>query len=174
MAREKEATGGAPARAKRGVMTWVVAAVIGLVSAGAGFAVPQMLSGGTAESADDSAHAAKAPKKEHHELGLACVPFGEVVANLDDNRMMRYVRAKFSLSVDKKDSQAVQHVVEQNKTVLKNWLIGYLQNKQVEEVRGTEGFNRVRREIQERFNQVLFPDGEEMIKEILFEEFNVQ
>jgi flagellar basal body-associated protein FliL len=64
--------------------------------------------------------------------------------------------------------------VEENKTFLKNWLIGYFQSKQVDEVRGTEGFNRVRREIQEQFNLILFPDGEEVIQEVLFEEFNVQ
>jgi flagellar basal body-associated protein FliL len=174
MAKENESTEAAAPPRKGGMMTWILLVIVGLASAGAGFALPQLLGGADAQPADDAAHGAKAPKSEHGELGLACLSFGEVVANLDDNRMMRYVRAKFSLSVDKKDCDAVQHLVEENKTILKNWLIGYLQNKQIEEVRGTEGFNRIRREIQERFNEVLFPDGEEKIKEILFDEFNVQ
>jgi flagellar basal body-associated protein FliL len=170
MAQEKEAQA-APSRGG-GIMSWVITAIVGVTSAAAGFAVPQFLGGATAEAVDETEHAEKSSKK--HESGMAYVPFGEVVANLDDHRMMRYVRAKFSLSVDTKDSQAVQHLVEENKLVLKNWLIGYLQNKQIEEVRGTVGFNRICREIQDRFNQSLFPDGEDKIKEILFEEFNVQ
>jgi flagellar basal body-associated protein FliL len=172
---EETAVEAQPPRAKRSLKTWVLAAFTGLVSAAAGFAVPQMLGGGTPHKpADETAHDAKAPKKEHSHLGLSCVPFGEVVANLDDNRMMRYVRAKFSISVSEKDCEAVQHVVEENRTVLKNWLIGYLQNKQIEEVRGTEGFNRIRREIRDRFNETLFGGGEPKIKDVLFEEFNVQ
>jgi flagellar protein FliL len=113
-------------------------------------------------------------KKGGSLTGLAYVPFGDVVANLDDTRMMRYTRAKFSLAVDKKEAESVTALVEENKTLLKNWLIGYLQNKQIDEVRGTEGYNRIRREIQDRFNDLLFPDGEAKIRDILFEEFNVQ
>ena len=105
---------------------------------------------------------------------MASVPFGDVVANLDDNRMMRYLRVKFSLSAEKKDAPTLLLTVEENKTSLKNWLIGYLQNKQIEEVRGTEGFNHIRRDIQEQFNQMLYPKGYEIIKDVLFEEFNVQ
>src|SRR5262249_37731506 len=118
--------------------------------------------------------AAPTAAAEHGKIGLTCVPFGEVVANLDDNRMMRYVRAKFSLAVADKDAETVTHLVEDNRTVLKNWLIGYLQNKQVDEVRGTEGFNRIHREIQEQFNELLFAATEPKIKDVLFDEFNVQ
>jgi flagellar basal body-associated protein FliL len=159
---------------KKGIKGLLLAGVVGLASAAAGFAVPQLLGGGAHNPAESDPHEATPSKKESAHAGVAYVPFGEVVANLDDNRMMRYVRAKFSLSVDKKDWEAVQHIVEENKTVLKNWLIGYLQNKQIEEVRGTEGFNRIRREIQDRFNEMLFPDSEGKIREVLFDEFNIQ
>jgi flagellar basal body-associated protein FliL len=171
MAEEKEAE--AP-RAAGGIMKWLLTAVVGLGSAGAGFAVPHFLSSTSPETVAESSHKDASSKKKHEGAALAYVPFGDVVANLDDHRMMRYVRAKFALSVEKEDSEAVHHLVDENKLVLKNWLIGYLQNKQISEVRGTEGFNRLCREIQEHFNQSLFPDGEEKINEILFEEFNVQ
>jgi len=155
--------------------TLVLTVLTGLVSAAAGFAVPQLMGGGAHKSESGEAHETKAPSKaEHAKVGMSCVQFGEVVANLDDNRMMRYVRAKFSLSVAESDSEPVQHAVETNRTVLKNWLIGYLQNKHIDEVRGTEGFNRIRREILDRFNEILYPAGEAKIKEVLFEEFNVQ
>ena len=173
MAEEKAATGAAAPRAKGGVMSWVIMGVVGVVSAGAGFAVPQLL-GGAAAPVDETSNSHKTPLKEAHELEWTSVPFGDVVANLDDNRMTRYLRVKFALAVLKKDATSVEHVVEDRKMLLKTWLIGYLQSKQVEDVRGTTGFNRVRREIQDQFNQMLFPDDDERIREILFEEFNVQ
>jgi flagellar basal body-associated protein FliL len=176
---QEAATEAEAPRTKRSMKGWILMAVTGLVSAGAGFAVPQMLGGSTHHAAEESGHGHDAadPKKDdkkHVRMAMACIPFGDVVANLDDNRMMRYVRAKFSLAVEEKEVEPVQRLVEENKTVLKNWLIGYLQNKQIDEVRGTEGFNRVRREIQERFNEMLFPNGEAKVKEVLFDEFNVQ
>ena len=174
MAHEKETTAAATPRAKGGMMNWVLTGVVGVVSAGAGFAVPQVLRGGAAGPADETEHGNQSSAKEVHKLESAVVPFGDVVANLDDNRMTRYLRVKFALSVAKKDAESVQHVVEERKTNLKNWLIGYLQSKQVEDVRGTAGFNQIRREIHDQFNQMLFPSGDEKIQDILFDEFNVQ
>jgi flagellar basal body-associated protein FliL len=175
MAEQTEPAAAAP-RAKGGAMGWIIVGAVAVVSAGAGFAVPALLLGGSSAPAEhepaDGAH--KTPAKATHDLEWTTVPFGEGVANLDDNRMTRYLRVKFALAVDKKDATIVQHVVEERKMLLKTWLIGYLQSKQVEDERGTAGFNRVRREIQDQFNQMLFPGDEEKIKEILFEEFNVQ
>lgn len=163
------------AKPKRNFKVLVLTAIIGLASAAAGFAVPQLMGGGVHKEAADKEHAPETHAQDHaRKKGLSCVPFSDVVANLDDHRMMRYVRAKFSLAVEEKDVESVTHVVEENRTMLKNWLIGYLQNKQIDEVRGTEGFNRIRREIQERFNELLFAGEEPKIKEVLFDEFNVQ
>jgi flagellar basal body-associated protein FliL len=44
----------------------------------------------------------------------------------------------------------------------------------MEDLRGAAGQNRLRREIQDHFNTVLFEDGYDRIREVLFEEFNVQ
>lgn len=171
---EEASAGAEQGRPKRGMKTLVLTALIGICSAAAGFAVPQMLGGNKHEATDESAAQPQAPAGEHGRVVMSCIPFGEVVANLDDNRMMRYVRAKISLGVAEKDSEAVGKVLEENRTILKNWLIGYLQNKQINEVRGTEGFNRIRREIQEQFNELLYAGGDPKIRDVLFDEFNVQ
>jgi flagellar basal body-associated protein FliL len=52
-------------------------------------------------------------------------------------------------------------------------LIGYLSDKELDEVRGAIGVNKARREIQEQFNRLLFPDGSELIQDVLFEDFTV-
>jgi len=161
-------------RPKRRIKTVILTSLVGLASAATGFAIPQMLDGNKHEAPEEAAQPEHLPQTDHGQAALKYVPFGEVVANLDDNRMMRYVRAKFSLAVEDKDAEATVKAVEEHRSVLKNWLIGYLQNKHIDEVRGTEGFNRIRREIQEQFNELTFAAGEAKIRDVLFDEFNVQ
>lgn len=173
MSDEAAPAAGAPG-GKRGAKTLILMLVTAIASAAAGFAVPQMLGGGTHAPSEETKHEPEPAAHEPVKTELSYVPFGEVIANLDDNRMMRYVRAKFSVAVDEKEAKNAETLIEEHRTVLKNWLLGYLQNKQVDEVRGTEGFNRIRREIQERFNDVLYPGGDTKIREVLFDEFNVQ
>src|SRR5262245_3324780 len=115
MAQENEAPAAAAPQAATGRAAWVVMGIVALVSAAAGFAVPYFLIRPAAKSDAEPPHVEKASKKQHEMQPTAYVPFGDVVANLDDHRMMRYVRAKFSLAVDPKESQAVQHLVDENK-----------------------------------------------------------
>jgi flagellar basal body-associated protein FliL len=49
-----------------------------------------------------------------------------------------------------------------------------LSDQSLQEVSGKAGVNRVRREIREQFNAMLWPDGSEYIQDILFDEFVVQ
>ena len=53
-------------------------------------------------------------------------------------------------------------------------LIGYLSDQSMQEVSRAVGVNRIRREIRDQFNAMLFPDGAEKIHDILFDEFVVQ
>ena len=187
-----DATKDAPP-AKGGMKGWLVMAVIGLVSGATGFAVPMVflngstLTGGKrshsterAEKQDkgdhDSAKHESKPSSAKREAGanqLAFVPFGEVVVNLAEEKLSRYLRVTLTLQVDPAHEEAVKKAVERKKTILKNWLIGYLSDKELDEVRGAIAVNKARREIQEQFNRLLFPDGSDLIQEILFEEFTV-
>lgn len=159
---------------KRGKLSYMVIAIVAIVSAAVGFVVPQVIGDVPNSSDEKSAADNQTAAPDSHAMEMEFVPYGEVVTNLDDMRMSRYLRAKFALAVPKSDAESVKHLLTANNTILKNWLIGFLQNKQIEDVRGTEGFNQVRREIREHFNVLLFPDGEGKVREILFEEFNVQ
>jgi flagellar FliL protein len=68
----------------------------------------------------------------------------------------------------------VKSALESRKPILQTWLTSHLADKTLEEVRGKVGVNRLRREIQDNFNALLFTDGRERIQDILFEEFHVQ
>lgn len=167
-----------PASGSR-LKSFLVMGIIGLVSAAAGFALPQLMSGGASTNKPDESHEQKhepTPAAKHEGSGneQAFVPFGEVVVNLAEERLTRYLRVNLTLLVEGANEPSVKEAVEKNKTILKNWLISYLSDKSLEEVRGAAGVNRSRREIQDHFNGLLFPNDSEKIRDVLFEEFTVQ
>jgi len=68
------------------------------------------------------------------------------------------------LVVDIKEGRTLPSFLAKNKVVLKSWLIGYLSDRSLTEVSGAAGINRLRREIEDQFNNLLFPDGARKIK----------
>ncbi len=170
MAKAEEKAESAPPPAKRGMMSWLLMGVVGLVAAGAGFAAPMFLPGGTEHK--DNAEVVHAKT-----LGgsiQAFMPFGEVVVNLNEERLTRYLRVKLILVIDIAQEKPVTELIQKKKAILKNWLISYLSDKSLQEVSGATGVNRLRREIQDQFNNQMFPDGSEKIRDVLFEEFVIQ
>lgn len=172
----------APAKGKGGKIAFVV---VGLAAGGAGFAAPYFLPA----NLRPGAHAAAAESESESELGEghgdehksgsaeaqpAYIEFGDAVVNLDEGRLNRYLRVTLTLQVDELQKDEVEAKVEAHKAVLKSWLLSYLSDKDMEDIRGAAGQNRLRREIQDQFNSVLFPDGYDRIHEVLFQEFNIQ
>jgi len=102
------------------------------------------------------------------------IEFEEVVVNLNEPRLNRYLRLKLSLMVDQSQKAVVEKKVEKNQTNLKSWLLSFLADKTTDDIRGGTGQNRLRSEIKNHFNSVLFPNGHQYIRSILFEEFNIQ
>ena len=105
---------------------------------------------------------------------MAFIDFDEVVVNLNDVRYSRYVTCTFSLQIAKSQELAIQKLVDEREVVLKNWLIAHLRDKKLEDVRGKLGHNTLRREIHDKFNEMLFTDGIERIVDVLFQDFKVQ
>lgn len=151
-----------------GKMMLLVLVACGLLALGAGVAVPYFLFHDTAKGE----HA----REEPHSTAVkqAFVPFGEVVVNLNEDRLTRYLKVKILLVVEARDEKSVTDLATKKKPVLKNWLIGHLSDKSLPEVSGASGVNKLRREIWHEFNKELFPDGAEKILDIFFEEFMVQ
>lgn len=159
-----KATPPAPAPPARGSgRLYLLLGVCGVVAVAAGFAVPRLLSGKGGEG-----------EKQGPSGKRAYVPFGDVVVNLNEERLTRYLRVKLLLVVDAAFEKSVNDAVSKSKPLLKNWLIGYLSDKSLQDVSGAAGVNRLRREIWREFNAELFPDGSEKILDIFFEEFVVQ
>jgi flagellar basal body-associated protein FliL len=75
---------------------------------------------------------------------------------------------------DAKDEVAVEAAIKKHAPKLRTWLTSHLADKTMEDVRGKVGINRLRREIQDQFNQLMFDDGRERVGDVLFEEFHVE
>jgi flagellar basal body-associated protein FliL len=138
-------------------------ALIGFVAGGLGFAtiafVPSMLAGS---------------EEQEEVVPPVFHDFGEVVSNLDEGELSRYLRVKLTLQIDGSKQEDLVAKLEEQKSVLKSWLNSYFSSKQLVDVRGAEGQNALRREIQNKFNSVVATDGFEDIQDVLFEEFQIQ
>lgn len=155
---EKDA---APAKKKGGLMLLVIVAV---VAAGAGFMAPRFLTSPSTTK----------PQQEEKAVKPAIITFGEAVVSLGEERLTRYLKVKIILVVEGKAEKEIDAHLNKNKVYLKSWLIGYLSDLTINDVSRAAGVNRLRREIRDQFNALLWPDGQELILEVLFDEFVVQ
>jgi flagellar basal body-associated protein FliL len=174
----------APAPAAAGKKKFPIALLaLPLLAAGAGAAVPlvvdvpAMMGMKKDEDPDAAANAAaKAKKKKQHAHAehLASVAVGDVAVNLAEERMTRFLRVKIALQCEHSAEGKLHELVEKNKAALKSWAIGHLAGKSLKEVSGTVAIHRLQREMLERFDEMLFPDGESPLRAVLFEEYLVQ
>lgn len=153
-------------KSKGGMATLILMAVIGIAAPAAGFVTPMLLVG---RSTSDT----KA-KKLDDDKNLSVIPFDAVSVNIATNRLTRYLRVKIALVVHKDDEYEATQRIEKKKLFLKNWLITYLADQTLEDVTGAAGVNRIRRELIDQFNLILYPDDVEKIRDVLFEEFLIQ
>lgn len=143
----------------------VIAAIAGGIATP--FVVAQLKS-------DPSDKPAPAPVEVDLEEEVEFIPFDEVTVNLDEARFSRYLRINFSLQVAKSQRLEIEEKVKAKSVIFKNWLQIHLAEKSTDDLRGKYGRNRIRREMQDFFNKVLFDDGIERIQDVLFDEFHVQ
>jgi flagellar basal body-associated protein FliL len=158
----------APPARKRGRKLILI--VVCLACIGAGAAVPMVISVPPifAKSKGD------AKGKGHGEEATVIVPFGEVVVNLAEERMNRYLRIKLAVLVDAESEKDVTALLTKQKAAVKSKLINHLAGKSLKDVSGSVGVNRLQREMLERIEEVLYPDGNSRIRSVLFEEYVVQ
>jgi flagellar FliL protein len=154
-----------PKGGKRGLVLLVLVA---LAAVGGGASLPWIM-GGHRHDAHTDKKKGEAPKSKQ-----VAVPFENVVVNLGDDRLSRFLRVKIMVAVEEVEAKEITELLATQKAFLKSWLIGYLSDQSTQEITRKVGVNRIRREIRDEFNARLFPDGEEKIIDILFDEFMVQ
>lgn len=150
--------------------------VVALVATAAGAATPMAVDVPAllGSKAKDEAKDGKKKKKHGHDEKLAVVPVGDVVVNLSEERMQRYLRIKLALQVEHDAESKVHEHVEKQKVAIKSWAISHISGKTLKDVSGPAGVNRLQREFLERVDDILYPSGDSPIRAVLFEEYLVQ
>ncbi|MDY3556844.1 flagellar basal body-associated FliL family protein [Gemmata sp. JC717] len=150
--------------------------IVCLIALGGGAIVPMAMGGVPpfGKKAEGEKDKDKAPKKKPTESKTAIVPFGDVVVNLVEERQQRYLRLKIAVLVDAEAEKEVTGMVTAKKAAVKSALIGHLAGKSTKDVSGSVGVQRMQRELLERIEEVLYPDGSSRIRAVLFEEYVVQ
>ena len=165
MADEEQQDQDAPPK-KGGILKLLLIGVFGLLCAAGGFAVPMLF--------PQLASTAESPQSEPEPPKPDFITFDQLSVNLNEGRMNRYLRFVMTIQIDEEDGEFVKPLVEDKKSILRNWLVNYVSDLKIEDIRGAAGQNRLRREIQDNFNTILFTDGYDRIRDVLFEEFNIQ
>jgi len=167
----------------KSLFKWIIMAAVLIACAGAGFGLGRIFAAGRSveppapTDSQPALPAAKATPPEN-KLDAAQIWYFDlqpVVANLDEPRVTRYVRATLTLAISSDLNQKEGTALLTEKApLLTNWLTIYLASLSLDDTRGDLNLRRLQAQILDNFNETLFPDNKALIKQILFKEFAVQ
>lgn len=92
-----------------------------------------------------------------------------ITANLDEPRLARYICATVTLAIPAEEFGVASEFVELKTPELRDWLNAYFAGCALDDVRGEQNHNRIRREICDALNQQLWPDQKPKISHTLLE-----
>ncbi len=168
--------------------TWLILAGIVIAGATGGFALSQLLAGerqlqpseiqtaqdnqqqgpGVKSFDDMISDESKGGKAWYYELE-------PVIANLDEPGITRYLRVTITLELNSEMNQEKGTVFFDEKTlIMRDWLTTYIAGLSLERIRGTRNLSRIKKEVRDHFNELLFPETKPFIHGIFLKEFAVQ
>jgi flagellar basal body-associated protein FliL len=189
-----------PAEGKCGLMMWLILGAVVVVCGVGGFVLPNLM-GGTEPSANADANTvgqkpisedpladytggAESGGEGEGKEGASVIigkeswiydKLDSIVANLDEPGVTRYVRVSIILEISLKvDPRKGQVFLDEKKAVLQDWMTTYLAGLSLEDVRGSRNLNRIKREVLDQFNKLLFGPDKAYVEKVLFKEFAVQ
>ncbi len=161
--------------------TWLILGAVTLAGSTGGFALSQLI-GGTAptdlEAVDEAANqddAIDAMLAEQTDQMPWVEEFEPVLANLDEPGVTRYVRVTITLEMSSElDEVKGREFLGTKKMLVRDWLTTYLAGLSLEDVRGSRNLNRIKKDVLDECNKLLFPKGQPFVERIFFKEFAVQ
>jgi flagellar basal body-associated protein FliL len=171
---------GIPAKGK-GIFVWLILAIVVLAGGVGGLAISVMMKG-SASGEPNKTEAASVepmydplPVKTEIQKSWLFTKMDSIVANLDEPGVMRYVRVSVVLQISPKvDSIRGEVYLEEKKIVLQDWMTTYLAGLSLEDVRGSRNLTRIKRDMLDKFNKLLFGPDKAYVEKVLFMEFAVQ
>lgn len=175
-------------------MSKMVVIAMALVSIGIGAAAGAMMGGKAKQAAPAPASASasdQAPAEEHggghgesseHSAGGASegnehfsyIKMEQITVNLNEPRLARYMRAVVHIVVRKEDTAAATKAIEGHMPELKSRLLVFFSGCTLDDVRGPDSLERIKREVHTLLNTALWPDGRPLIDHVVLSEFSVQ
>ncbi|MBE0534913.1 MAG: flagellar basal body-associated FliL family protein [Phycisphaerae bacterium] len=162
--------------ATQGLFTWVITLAIVVGGAVGGFALAQLIAGAGPK---DVKARPTAPEEDFFATpdspGTAPWQYNleTVIANLDEPGVTRFLRVTITLVMAPETKGRVL-LDDLKAPVLTDFVSSYIAGLTLERVRGQGNRNRIKREIQDGFNEILFPNSKPYVRDILFREFAVQ
>lgn len=161
--------------------TWLILGAVTLAGSTGGFALSQLV-GGTAptdlevvDEAADQDDAINTMLAEQADQMPWVEEFEPVLANLDEPGVTRYVRVTITLEMSSKlDEIKGREFLGMKKMLVRDWLTTYLAGLSLEDVRGSRNLNRIKKDVLDECNKLLFPKGQPFVERIFFKEFAVQ
>lgn len=171
---------GIPSKGK-GLFIWLIIAIVVLAGGVGGFALSVMMAGSASPEPNIAQAAPVAPvfdplmAKTDIQKPWLYTKMDSIVANLDEPGVTRYVRVSIILELSPKlDSINGEIFLEEKKIVLQDWMTTYLAGLSLEDVRGSRNLNRIKREVLDQFNTLLFGPDKAYVEKVLFKEFAIQ
>ena len=168
-----------------GLFTWLILGAVVMAGATGGFALSQLMGGQESPVSSSETAAPDSDAKTFDAMLASQAANGgnpwvfdglePVLANLDEPGVTRYVRVTISLEISPEMDQVKgEEFLKKRMMLLRDWLTTYFAGLSLEDVRGSRNLNRIKREINDQFNALLFPDSKPFVQQILFREFAVQ
>jgi flagellar basal body-associated protein FliL len=154
--------------------------LIVVISAGAGVAANMLLPQHSPPVLDETPSLEEAetivPSRQETQMNedFEYYAFEPVTVNLNTQRQNRYLNVKVLLAIRANEKNDVFPQIDRKKIVLKNWLMAYLKDLDLDEVSGRKNLLRIQREIADAFNEQLWPDDTVHIDHVLFDDFFVK
>lgn len=155
---------------KKGVMKIVIWLVVAIISIGGGFAAPFVVAKMNAEPIEEPEPVTEIDPDAEMEY----IDFDEVVINLSEQQFSRYLKLNFSLEVPKTERMEIEKLIESRKALLLDRINAHFAEVHSDDLKGRFGQNRIRRQMHDYLNEILFDDGVEKIQDILFRQLHVQ
>ena len=166
------------------LFTWLIMGAIVIAGAAGGFALSQLV----ASTGPDEAETAQADQQNENTKSFNDIlsansenasvwtyELDPVIANLDEPGVTRYVKTTITLELSPEMDQANgEPFLGEKKVLLIDWLTTYRAGLSLEQVRGTSSLSRIKKEIRDHFNELLFPESKPFIRRILIKEFAIQ
>lgn len=98
-----------------------------------------------------------------------------VIANLDEPGVTRMIRLMVIIELAPEfDEIAGKEFMEGKAVYMRDWLQTYLSGLNLDQVKGSTNQTRIKVEIKENFNEILFPDSKPLVNRVMLRDFAIQ